>query len=65
MKEKLMDADSSQSTTKVSGTEALWKSNEELYIIRQPKYVWKCQLIPGTHWMVEEGKQPNWFHREM
>lgn len=41
-----------QSTMKVSG-------------IKQPKYTWKCQLIPGTYWMVEEGKQPNWFHRKM
>jgi hypothetical protein len=52
MKEKLMGADSLLSTMKISG-------------IKTPKYTWKCQLISGTHWLVEEGKQPNWFHRKM
>lgn len=47
-----MDSDSSQSTTTVSG-------------IKAPVYTWKCQLIPNTYWHVEEGKQPNWFHRKM
>jgi hypothetical protein len=30
-----------------------------------PKYTWKCQLMEGTYWHVEEGKQPNVFHRFM
>lgn len=47
-----MVEDSSLSTMKISG-------------IKVPKYTWKCQLVPGTHWMVEAGKQPNWFHRKM
>lgn len=34
-------------------------------IFKQPVYAWKCQLIYGTYWHVEEGKQPNWFHRMM
>jgi hypothetical protein len=57
--------DSSQNTTKISGTEALWRSNEDLYTIRQTKYSWKCQLTPNAFWMVEEGNQPNWLHRKM
>jgi hypothetical protein len=47
-----MGSDYSLSTTSVSG-------------IKTPKYAWKCQLLPGTFWMVEEGKEPNWFHRKM
>lgn len=30
-----------------------------------PKYAWRCQLHPGTYWQVQEGQQPNWFHRKM
>ena len=30
-----------------------------------PKYVWKCKLIEGTYWYIEDGKQPNAFHRFM
>lgn len=30
-----------------------------------PKYAWKCELHPNTYWHVEEGKQPNAFHRFM
>jgi hypothetical protein len=30
-----------------------------------PKPAWKCQLINGVYWNVEEGKQPNAFHRLM
>ena len=70
MKEKLMDVDSSQNTTTISGTEALWMTNEQMYVkgsvgINIPKYTWKCQLIHGTFWMVEEHQVPNWFHRKM
>ena len=38
-----------------------WQAN----LIKNPKYTWRCRLIHGTWWMVEEGKQPNWFHRKM
>ena len=38
-----------------------WQAN----LIKSPKYAWKCELMKGTWWMVEEGKQPNWFHRKM
>jgi hypothetical protein len=34
-------------------------------VISIPKYTWKCQLMEGTYWQVEEGKQPNAFHRFM
>jgi hypothetical protein len=47
-----MAEDSSLSTMNVSG-------------IKRPNYTWKCQLHPGTWWMVEEGREPNWFHRKM
>jgi hypothetical protein len=33
--------------------------------LSMPKYSWKCQLTHGTYWYVEEGKQPNAFHRFM
>lgn len=33
--------------------------------IKQPKYTWRCQLHPGTYWMVEDHRVPNWFHRKM
>lgn len=33
--------------------------------ISLPKYAWKCELHKGTFWRVEEGRQPNWFHRKM
>jgi hypothetical protein len=38
-----------------------WQAN----LIKSPKYAWKCELMKGTWWMVEEGKQPNRFHRKM
>lgn len=38
---------------------------KESFVFKPPVYVWRCQLIPGTYWCVEEGKQPNWFHRKM
>ena len=47
-----MDSDSSLSTTTVSG-------------IKSPKYRWKVRLTSNTWWMVEEGMEPNWFHRKM
>ena len=30
-----------------------------------PNYSWKCELAPNVVWSVEEGKQPNAFHRWM
>lgn len=33
--------------------------------ISLPKYAWKCELHRGTFWHVEEGRQPNRFHRKM
>ena len=33
--------------------------------INLPKYAWRCQLTQGTFWQVQEGQQPNWFHRKM
>lgn len=47
-----MDSVSSLSTTTVSG-------------IKLPKYRWRIRLTHNTYWQVEEGKEPNWFHRKM
>ena len=47
-----MVEDSSQSTMRLSG-------------IKTPRYTWKCKLTHNTYWMVEEGKEPNWFYRKM
>ena len=33
--------------------------------LKPPKYGWKCRLVHNTWWMVEEGREPNWFHRKM
>ena len=41
------------------------KRQDEFRIFTGPKYTWKCELHPSTHWHVEEGKQPNAFHRFM
>jgi len=41
-----------------------WSTYDQL-TIKVPKYGWKCEIHQGTHWMVEEGKEPNWFHRKM
>ena len=30
-----------------------------------PEYAWRCHLCYGTSFPVEEGKQPNSFHRFM
>lgn len=38
---------------------------EEIRALTGPKYTWKCQLVPKVFWHVEEGKQPNAFHRFM
>ena len=35
------------------------------YVISSPNYSWKCELAPNVFWNVEEGKQPNAFHRLM
>ena len=34
-------------------------------VISSPNYSWKCELAPNVFWNVEEGKQPNAFHRWM
>jgi hypothetical protein len=33
--------------------------------VKNPKYKWKCQILKNSWWMVEEGNEPNWFHRKM
>lgn len=38
---------------------------QRMGFINPPKYTWKCELHPGTYWHVQEGKQPNAFHRFM
>ena len=38
---------------------------EEIRALTFPKMAWKCELHPNTFWHVEEGKQPNAFHRFM
>jgi len=35
------------------------------YVISTPIYSWRCELAPNVVWSVEEGKQPNAFHRWM
>jgi hypothetical protein len=30
-----------------------------------PEYAWRCHLIPGVVYHLEEGRQPNAFHRLM
>lgn len=30
-----------------------------------PNYAWRCRLNNSTLWIVEEGQQPNTFHRFM
>ena len=32
---------------------------------KQPKYRWRVRLTHNTYWQVEEGSEPNWFHRKM
>lgn len=34
-------------------------------VFSQPKYGWRVKLTDNTYCMVEEGKQPNVFHRKM
>jgi len=41
------------------------KEYNAAYTIKVPDYKWKCQLTKGTYYFVEEGKQPNAFHRFM
>lgn len=38
---------------------------QEFSTLMGPKYTWKCELHPSTYWHVQEGKQPNAFHRFM
>ena len=53
-----MAEDFSLSTMKLSGIEGI-------ELIKPYKYTWRCQLHPGTYWMVEDHRVPNWFHRKM
>lgn len=39
--------------------------NQKLYIAKEPEFAWKCELISEIILSVEEGKQPNAFHRFM
>ena len=32
---------------------------------KNPKYTWKCKVLKNVTWMVEDGNEPNWFHRKM
>lgn len=41
------------------------KNDTTISIASQPSYAWKAKLIDGVYYMVEEGKQPNRFHRKM
>ena len=34
-----------------------------LKIAWPPEFAWRCHLIPGVVYHLEEGKQPNAFHR--
>lgn len=52
MSEKRTGFDYLQNTMNVSG-------------IKPPKYRWRIRLTHNTYWQVEEGKEPNWFHRKM
>lgn len=54
-----MGSDYLQNTMSVSGI------NGDYQTIKRPVYTWKCQLHPGTFWMVEDHRVPNWFHRKM
>ena len=46
----------------------IWKmsltSKIEYRVLETPNYTWQCRLHGNVYWMVEEGKQPNWFHRK-
>ena len=42
-----------------------YKPEPQWSVIKPPVYKWKCQLHPGTYWMVEDHRVPNWFHRKM
>jgi hypothetical protein len=30
-----------------------------------PEFAWRCHLVPGVVYHLEEGRQPNAFHRLM
>jgi hypothetical protein len=34
-------------------------------VICKPVYAWQCRLVSNVVWQIEEGKEPNWFHRKM
>jgi hypothetical protein len=42
--------------TYADGSYSVWKV---------PTYSWKCQICPNTYWHIEDGNQPNRFHRFM
>ncbi len=71
MSESKTDSVCSPNTMKTSGTKIQDVDNVytslvgECVTISMPKYTWRCQLLTGTYWNVEEGKEPNWFHRKM
>ena len=46
-------------------TEETKYSADRINFIRQPKYAWRCWLTYNMYWSLENGKQPNWFHRKM
>jgi hypothetical protein len=46
-------------------SDIITKGQDKFRTLTVPKYTWKCQLMEGTYWRVEEGKQPNAFHRFM
>lgn len=71
MSESKTDSVCSPNTMKTSGTKIQDLHNVytllagEYVTISKPKYTWRCHLLTNTYWNVEEGKEPNWFHRKM
>jgi hypothetical protein len=41
------------------------QSQKDIKILHTPEYKWKCCISPTFSIMVEEGHQPNVFHRLM
>lgn len=37
----------------------------ENLVIKKTMPTWRCRLTNNTYWNVEDGNQPNWFHRKM
>jgi hypothetical protein len=46
-------------------SDIITKGQDKFRTLTGPKYTWVCELHPSTYWHVEEGKQPNMFHRFM